>query len=191
MPNRGFGAFRPVVVQRAGWYFTPIKTLLFNSRTTALARNLEHGFGSKDPSLVQPAGWYFTPVLVSYVVARRRSLRQNREARPPRFTPTKAVIPTNTVAPVASGVAQNGQTLSTTNGTWTGTTPRTDGSGYQWQTATDLAFTTSISDIGGATASSYLLTGSEVGLYVRCIVKSTNVAAIGTGASNVLGPVAP
>lgn len=102
---------------------------------------------------------------------------------------TKAVIPTCTVAPVASGVAQNGQTLSTTNGTWTGTATVTVGSGYRWQTATNVGFTTAVLDIGGATASTYLLTAAEIGLYVRCIVRSTNVAAIGLGYSNVLGAV--
>jgi hypothetical protein len=102
---------------------------------------------------------------------------------------TKAVIPTNTVAPVASGTAQDGQTLSTTDGTWTGTATVTVGSGYQWQTATNAGFTANILDIGGATASSYLLTAAEIGLYVRCIVQAVNVAAIGLGYSNVLGPV--
>jgi hypothetical protein len=102
---------------------------------------------------------------------------------------TKAVIPTNTVAPVASGTAQDGQLLSTTDGTWTGTATVTVGSGYQWQTATNVGFTTSVLDIGGATASTHLLTAAEIGLYVRAIVRSTNVAAIGLGYSNVLGPV--
>jgi hypothetical protein len=102
---------------------------------------------------------------------------------------TRAVIPTNTVAPVASGVAQDGQLLSTTNGTWTGTATVTVGSGYQWQTATDVGFTTAVTNIPGATASTYLLTAAEITLYVRCIVQSINVAAIGLGYSNVLGPV--
>lgn len=102
---------------------------------------------------------------------------------------SQAVIPTSTVAPVASGTAQDGQTLSTTDGAWTGTTPRTDGSGYQWQTATNAGFTANITDIGGATTSSYLLTVTEIGLYVRAIVNSINVVAVGLAYSNVLGPV--
>jgi len=166
---------------------------------------------------------------------------------------TKAVIPTNTVAPVASGTAKDGQTLSTTNGTWTGTAIVTVGSGYQWQTATDVWFVAAattatgvnalnsatvnvgsttgfpaagtfdlggvpttytgvsatsftgcgnhaatvggepigiyVLNIGGATASTYLLTAAEIGLYVRCVVQAVNVAAIGLGYSNVLGSV--
>ena len=103
----------------------------------------------------------------------------------------KAVIPTNTVAPVASGTPTDGQTLFSTNGTWTGTATVTVGSGYQWQTATDVGFTTSVLDIGGAVAATFLLTGAQVGLYVRCVVQARNVAAIGLGRSNVLGAVAP
>ena len=79
--------------------------------------------------------------------------------------------------------------MSATNGTWTGTATVTVGTGYQWQTATNVGFTTAVLDIGGATASSYLLTAAEIGLYVRCVVRSRNVAAVGLGYSNVLGVV--
>ena len=144
------------------------------------------GFGPFPPVVTLKAGWYFKPVRVVRTQVPPQFRRDSNETV---YGTTKAVIPTNTVAPVASGTAQDGQTLSTTDGTWDGTTPRTDGSGYQWQTATDAGFTANILDIGGATASTYLLTAAEIGLYVRAIVMSTNVAAIGLGYSNVLGPV--
>ena len=148
------------------------------------------GFGPFRPVVVQKAGWYFKPIRVTLAVGTNVLSRPTRRASSFSWqVATKAVIPTNTVAPVASGVAQDGQLLSTTNGTWTGTATVTVGSGYQWQTATDAGFTTSVLNIGGATASTYLLTAAEIGLYVRCIVMSVNVAAIGLGYSNSLGPV--
>ena len=149
------------------------------------------GFGPFRPVVVFRAGWYFKPVRT--VLAQPANRLSRTGQRLPlvgqEYVTTKAVIPTNTVAPVASGTAQDGQTLSTTNGTWTGTATVTVGSGYQWQTATDAGFTTAVLDIGGATASTYLLTAAEIGLYVRCVVQAVNVAAIGLGYSNVLGPV--
>ena len=147
------------------------------------------GFGPFRPVVVRPAGWYFRPIRVALVKPWNRLSRNNGRRPKSTYVTTKAVIPTNTVAPVASGTAQDGQLLSTTNGTWTGTATVTVGSGYQWQTATDAGFTANILDIGGATASTYLLTAAEIGLYVHAIVMSTNVAAIGLGYSNVLGPV--
>lgn len=87
--------------------------------------------------------------------------------------------PANSVAPVASGVAQTGQTLSTTNGTWGGLPTITFT--YQWRA--DGA------DIGGATSSSYVLTANEVGKTVLCRVTGTNAHARSTADSNGLGPV--
>jgi hypothetical protein len=185
----GFGPFRPVVVQRAGWYFKPV--LVRMAARSPARDDIRAGHRKIAPPVkVQPAGWYFKPVRVNLATTNRSS--RNMQRMPlagQEYVRTKAVIPTNTVAPVASGTPQNGQNLSTTNGTWTGTATVTVGSGYQWQTATNAGFTTAVLDIGGATASTYLLTAAEIGLYVRCIVQSVNVAAIGLGYSNVLGPV--
>lgn len=186
--SRGFGPFRPVIAQRAGWYFKPVMTRMAAKSPAREVGRATSVIMLQDPVTVQPAGWYFKPIRVTLTVRSKRSAGAHRKQQFG-YVVTKAVIPTNTVAPVASGTAQNGQTVSTTNGTWTGTTPRTDGSSYQWQTATDAGFTTSVTDIGGATSSSYVLTAAEIGLYVRCIVRSINVAAIGLGYSNALGPV--
>jgi hypothetical protein len=65
--------------------------------------------------------------------------------------------PVNTVAPAVTGTATVGQTLSTTNGTWTGAPAPTFT--YQWQRAG--------SNIGGATASTYLLVIADVGSTIR------------------------
>ena len=88
-------------------------------------------------------------------------------------------VPANTVAPVVSGTAQFGQTLSTTNGTWTGV-PSPSFS-YQWQRAG--------SNIGGATGSTYQLVSADVGNAIRCVVTATNVAGSSSANSNATSAV--
>ena len=89
------------------------------------------------------------------------------------------VAPVNTVAPVISGTAAVGQTLSCTTGTWTGN-PAPSFS-YQWR-ANGVA-------IGGATAPTYLLTVTEQTKTITCVVTATNTSGAPTATSNTLGPV--
>ncbi len=89
------------------------------------------------------------------------------------------VAPTNTVAPVVSGTATVGQTLSCTTGTWTG--DATIVFTYQWQRAGV--------NIGGATASTYLLVTADVGSAIRCRVTGTNGAGNATANSNATAAV--
>jgi hypothetical protein len=77
--------------------------------------------------------------------------------------------PLNATAPQLSGTAQNGHSLSTDDGTWTG--PGTLSFAYQWQVSTDGGATWT--DIVGATASTYALTGLA-GKQVRALVTATN-----------------
>lgn len=72
--------------------------------------------------------------------------------------------PINTVAPVVSGTATVGSTLSTTNGTWTGAPAPTFT--YQWQR--------SGSNIGGATSSTYVIQAADAQNTLRCVVTATN-----------------
>lgn len=85
---------------------------------------------------------------------------------------TWPVLPSNTVAPVVSGSAVEGSTLSCTTGTWTGAVSYT----YQWQHTT--------TNIGGATLSTYVISGSYVGETIRCIVTAINPAGSATANSN-------
>ena len=87
------------------------------------------------------------------------------------FTTTVAA-PTNTVAPVASGTATVGSTLSVTNGTWTGSPSYT----YQWQADTV--------DISGATSSTFDTTGRAADEVIRCVVTGTNAGGAAAANSN-------
>ncbi len=90
------------------------------------------------------------------------------------------VAPTNTVAPVVSGTATVGQTLSCTTGTWTG--DATIVFTYQWQRAGV--------NIGSATSSTYLLVDADYGSAIRCRVTGTNGAGNATANSNATAAVA-
>ncbi len=89
-------------------------------------------------------------------------------------------LPVNTVAPVVSGTATVGQTLSTTNGTWTGAPAPTFT--YQWQRVT--------TNISGATSSTYVLVAADVGNTIRCVVTATNAVGIVSANSNSTATVA-
>lgn len=88
--------------------------------------------------------------------------------------------PTNTVAPVVSGTATVGQTLSTTNGTWSGVGTIT----YAYQWLDDGA------TIPGATSSTYTLTAAEEGGLISCRVTATDDNGSTPKTSNSVGPVA-
>jgi hypothetical protein len=81
-------------------------------------------------------------------------------------TATAAPNPINTVQPAVTGAAQQGQTLTTTNGTWTNTgTPSPPAFTYRWQRCNPDA--SACANIIGATASTYTLGAADVGSTVR------------------------
>jgi hypothetical protein len=88
-------------------------------------------------------------------------------------------MPANTVAPVLSGVVQTGQTLSTTNGTWTGSPA--PAFTYEW-------FRDGV-EILGAIDPTYVLGFADVGHNIRVSVIGTNGAGSVAAQSNQLGPV--
>lgn len=76
------------------------------------------------------------------------------------------VAPANTVIPAITGTARVGETLTGTNGTWTGTPAPT----YARQWKADGA------NIAGATAATYALTTAELGKVITLSVTATNGA---------------
>lgn len=87
--------------------------------------------------------------------------------------------PVNTVAPAITGTAQVGQTLTTTNGTWTGTATITFT--RQWLAAGV--------PISGATALTYVPVAGDVGKVITCRVTATNLAANVQALSNATAAV--
>ena len=84
-------------------------------------------------------------------------------------TSATPAAPTNTAVPAVSGTAQQGDTLTTSNGSWSGSPT---GYAYAWEDCnTSGASCTSIS---GATSSSYTLASSDVGDTIRSVVTATN-----------------
>ena len=80
--------------------------------------------------------------------------------------------PANTSLPTISGTAQDGQTLTATSGSWTGTQPI--GYAYQWQRCNSAG--TSCNQISGATATTYTATSNDVGSTLEVTVTASNTA---------------
>jgi hypothetical protein len=86
--------------------------------------------------------------------------------------------PANTVVPAITGTTTSGQTLTSSTGTWSGTVVSYT---YQWK-ADGV-------NIASATASTYVLTASEVGATITCAVTATNEVGSTTATSAGVGPV--
>ena len=92
--------------------------------------------------------------------------------------------PVNTVAPAVTGTPRRTYTQTTDNGTWTNVPTSF---AYQWQR--DVAGNGVYSNIGGATASTYVAVAADVGCHVRCNVTATNAAGSTVAPSNAVGLV--
>jgi hypothetical protein len=93
--------------------------------------------------------------------------------------------PVNTVAPAVTGTAKQGQTLSTTTGTWTGGSLTYV---YLWYRCD--AGETNCTSISGAGAATYVTTATDVGRYIISIIVASNGAGSSRANSNAIGPVA-
>ena len=95
------------------------------------------------------------------------------------FGMSSGTPPVNTVAPAITGTAEVGQTLTCSQGTWTGTAPITYA--YQWKRDG--------SNIGSATNSTYTLVSADGGTTVSCTVTATN--GVGSASANATGVAVP
>jgi len=86
--------------------------------------------------------------------------------------------PVNTVAPAITGTAQEGQVVTCSTGTWTGTAPITYA--YQWKR--------NGSNIGSATNSTYTLVTADVSQSITCQVTATNDVGNANATSNIITP---
>jgi len=97
--------------------------------------------------------------------------------------------PANTVLPTITGTASAGSTLTASTGTWTGSPAPTFA--YQWERCDGAG--ANCSDIGGATASTYLVAAADAGSTIRVRVTATNAAgsAAATSAQTAAVTAAP
>jgi hypothetical protein len=95
-----------------------------------------------------------------------------------------AAAPTNTAEPTVSGTAQEGQTLTVANGTWT-SNPTTFT--YQWEQCD--AQVANCQPIQGATAQQYALRSADVGKRLRVVVTARNSGGSTSKTSNATGVV--
>jgi hypothetical protein len=86
--------------------------------------------------------------------------------------------PVNTVVPAITGTTTEGETLTSSTGTWSGTVVSYT---YQWK-ADGV-------NISGATASTYVLTSSEIGATVTVAVTATNEVGSTSATSAGVGPI--
>jgi len=92
-----------------------------------------------------------------------------------------ALPPVNDGAPVVTGTATTGDTLSTSNGSWLDSPSSYT---YQWQRCSSGCL-----NIGGATGSTYTLQAADVGDTVRAVVTASNSGGSASADSTQTGKV--
>ena len=98
------------------------------------------------------------------------------------------MAPTNTVAPAISGGATVGSTLTTSNGTWTGSAPITYT--YRWErTATLLLIPLGFQPISGQTNATHVVTSADRRERLRVRVTATNAAGSSSVYTAAVGPI--
>ena len=98
---------------------------------------------------------------------------------------TTSTTPLDATLPTISGTTTDGDTLSATTGTWASAGPISYS--YQWQLCG--AEGEACSDIAGATGSSYVVSGADVGLTLDVIVAARS-SGVGTATSAVTAQIA-
>jgi glucose/arabinose dehydrogenase len=108
-------------------------------------------------------------------------------ANPTSFTATYVVPPPrNTALPTISGTLRVGRTLTTSNGTWSGSQPMSFA--YQWLRCTTTALSSCVT-ITGATAKTYVPTSADVDRRLRARVTATNSGGSASATSNATGRI--
>jgi len=104
----------------------------------------------------------------------------------PTPVPPLPVPPINILPPTVSGTTTQGDTLSTTTGTWSDSSSSFT---YAWQDCDSSG--ANCAAISGATGSSYTLRASDVGHTLRAVVTATDAGGSGAATSNATSAVDP
>jgi hypothetical protein len=97
------------------------------------------------------------------------------------------IVPSNTAPPTISGTARDGDTLTASEGTWSGTDPMTFT--YQWQRCDGNGL--NCANLAGATSRTYAVQTSDVNNRLRVVVTATNTDGSDTASSQPTGVVSP
>jgi hypothetical protein len=108
-------------------------------------------------------------------------------AAAPQTATVVATAPALVSPPAVTGTPQEGATLTTSDGTWNGTTPL--GYTYEWQRCDSTASTCSV--ISGASSRTYTLVSADVGSNVRARVTADNSAGSASGTSGLTAAIVP
>ena len=165
----------------------PAATMAPNIATTPMRIGQHVGAGQYWPGVIDDASFYAAALTASQVAA-------HYDASVNGSTVTSAatavvggappVAPSNTGLPVVSGKAREGMKLTASSGSWSGTAPISFA--YQWRRCNSAGG--ACVDVG-ANASSYVLTGADVGSTLRVQVTGSNVAGSSTAVSSATAPV--
>ena len=98
-------------------------------------------------------------------------------------TSATPAAPANTAVPTISGTAQQGNTLTASNGSWSGSPTSY---AYHWQ---DCTSSTSCTNITGATSSTYTLQSSDVGDTIDIVVTASNAGGSSSATSALTAAV--
>jgi IPT/TIG domain len=93
----------------------------------------------------------------------------------------EGILPKNTSLPSISGLLEDGQLLSVSNGSWEGSTPLSYA--YQWQLCNSAG--KECKNLGGATGSGLKLEPADVGKTLALVVTATNPAGSTSATSTV------
>ena len=115
------------------------------------------------------------------VVVSASNVRGSAAATSAETSPIEGLLPSNTLPPSISGTLRDGQPLSVTTGSWSGTEPISYG--FQWQLCNALG--QECEEIHGATGATFSLSASDVGRTLDAVVTATNAA----GSTAVTTPV--
>ena len=147
-------------------------TLYFRDRTAGPCEGDDYRHGGL---IALPSGWRVGPTRKACPISGYAT---------DTLTPTRLRPPVNTEAPSVSGSAVDGDILTASTGSWTGSPTSY---GYQWEDCAPSG--ANCTNINGATSSNYTLTSNDLNDTIRVTVTAANAAGATQTTSAAVGPV--